>query len=311
MPRVVAFADIGAQGVRRIDKAPGTPDATNTQFFRATADTPDAPTAFHNKYDPGSKSAAHYHAVDQFQIIVEGKGDFGRHAVSPYCVHFSRAYTPYGPLHSDPKDGWAFITLRTKFDPGAQRFPAKTEQLKQVPDRRPWQVTQKVPFSPPGPGVSVVDATDIIDDQGLFTKTITMAPGTTYRTPDPSGGDGQYVLVVKGGLLHEGSERKAYTIVFIEPHEGSFEVQAGAEGLEAIIMNFPAVTPRPVDAKTPGAKPGMKKWQCVLCSFAYDEAIGLPGEGIPAGTRWEDIPDSWSCPDCAASKADFQMVEVQ
>ena len=36
----------------------------------------------------------------------------------------------------------------------------------------------------------------------------------------------------------------------------------------------------------------------------------MPEEGIPAGTRWQDVPDAWSCPDCSSSKSDFQMVEV-
>jgi rubredoxin len=54
----------------------------------------------------------------------------------------------------------------------------------------------------------------------------------------------------------------------------------------------------------------MKKLQCAICGFVYDEALGLPEEGIPAGTPWEKVPDSWSCPDCGAGKADFDMVEV-
>lgn len=54
----------------------------------------------------------------------------------------------------------------------------------------------------------------------------------------------------------------------------------------------------------------MKKWQCFYCGFVYDEAEGLPEEGIPPGTRWEDIPDTFVCPDCGASKADFEMIEV-
>lgn len=53
-----------------------------------------------------------------------------------------------------------------------------------------------------------------------------------------------------------------------------------------------------------------KIWTCVLCGFIYDEAQGMPAEGIPAGTRWEDVPDDWVCPDCSAGKADFEMVEV-
>ena len=37
---------------------------------------------------------------------------------------------------------------------------------------------------------------------------------------------------------------------------------------------------------------------------------GLPEEGIAAGTRWDDIPAEWACPDCGVAKADFDMVEI-
>jgi rubredoxin len=54
----------------------------------------------------------------------------------------------------------------------------------------------------------------------------------------------------------------------------------------------------------------MKKFQCAICGFVYDEALGLPEEGIPAGTPWDKVPEHWSCPDCGAGKADFDMVEI-
>lgn len=53
-----------------------------------------------------------------------------------------------------------------------------------------------------------------------------------------------------------------------------------------------------------------RKWRCLICDFVYDEAQGLPEEGIAPGTRWDDVPETWSCPDCGAAKSDFQMVEV-
>jgi len=28
------------------------------------------------------------------------------------------------------------------------------------------------------------------------------------------------------------------------------------------------------------------------------------------GTRWEDVPSSWICPECGAGKEDFEMVEI-
>ncbi|MGD8910656.1 MAG: rubredoxin [Chromatiales bacterium] len=54
----------------------------------------------------------------------------------------------------------------------------------------------------------------------------------------------------------------------------------------------------------------MKKYQCIVCGFVYNEADGLPEEGIAAGTLWADIPDDWECPECGVSKADFEMVEM-
>jgi rubredoxin len=53
-----------------------------------------------------------------------------------------------------------------------------------------------------------------------------------------------------------------------------------------------------------------KLFQCVQCGFEYDEARGWPEDGIAAGTRWDDIPEDWSCPDCGAAKSDFVMIEV-
>ena len=53
-----------------------------------------------------------------------------------------------------------------------------------------------------------------------------------------------------------------------------------------------------------------KTWQCGTCGFIYDEAEGLPEEGLPPGTRWADIADTWACPDCGTPKDQFEMVEI-
>ncbi|MBX3649097.1 MAG: rubredoxin [Rhodocyclaceae bacterium] len=54
----------------------------------------------------------------------------------------------------------------------------------------------------------------------------------------------------------------------------------------------------------------MKTWQCIVCGYLYDETKGDPEHGIAPGTRWEEIPEDWSCPDCGVAKADFEMIEV-
>jgi rubredoxin len=55
---------------------------------------------------------------------------------------------------------------------------------------------------------------------------------------------------------------------------------------------------------------GYKKYMCVICGFIYDEALGRPEDGIDPGTFWEDVPDTWCCPDCGANKDDFEMLEI-
>jgi len=49
-------------------------------------------------------------------------------------------------------------------------------------------------------------------------------------------------------------------------------------------------------------------WQCRICGFIYDESEGLPDEGIAPGTRWEDVPEDWECPECGVGKDEFDMV---
>lgn len=50
----------------------------------------------------------------------------------------------------------------------------------------------------------------------------------------------------------------------------------------------------------------MAKYVCSICGYVYDEAIGDPGSGIPAGTAWEDLPEDWVCPLCNASISEFE-----
>ena len=53
-----------------------------------------------------------------------------------------------------------------------------------------------------------------------------------------------------------------------------------------------------------------KTWLCVVCGLIYDEARGWPDDGIVAGTRWEDVPADWKCPECKVGKEDFEMLDI-
>ncbi len=51
-------------------------------------------------------------------------------------------------------------------------------------------------------------------------------------------------------------------------------------------------------------------YMCLICGYIYDEADGSPEEGIPPGTRWDDILMNWVCPECGSRIEDFEMVVI-
>ena len=53
----------------------------------------------------------------------------------------------------------------------------------------------------------------------------------------------------------------------------------------------------------------MAKYVCTVCGYEYDEAAGDPDNGIAPGTKWEDVPDDFTCPLCGVGKEDFEKVD--
>ncbi|HHU71067.1 MAG TPA: rubredoxin [Clostridiales bacterium] len=53
----------------------------------------------------------------------------------------------------------------------------------------------------------------------------------------------------------------------------------------------------------------MKKFECMVCGYIYEEELGDPDNGVDAGTKWEDVPEDWVCPVCGVGKDEFNEVE--
>ena len=60
-------------------------------------------------------------------------------------------------------------------------------------------------------------------------------------------------------------------------------------------------------AKKPAESAG-NVWVCKICGWTYDESKGMPEKGIPAGTKFEDLPDDFFCPLCKHPKSDFEKM---
>jgi len=305
MPTIIAYDELEQTRTPHEVKG-GT--RWNTNFMQPPKGTR-LPQAFLVENTPQRHLRTHFHDVDQFQIITQGGGTLGKHAVKPYAVHFSRALTPYGPIQAND-EGIAWLTLRARRDAeGAQFIPEKREKLQQAGPRTPWQISEIAEFVEPTGDFSLNPLPNIKDERGLAAYALRMKPSTTCRLPAPTATGGQYLIVVAGSLQRDGKIQRSLTIGFIPPEEPALDVHAGPEGLDAIVLSFPQ---HDAPITTAEVKPAadFKTWQCMLCAFVYDEAQGLPEEGIAPGTRWEDVPDDFICGDCGATKADFEMIEV-
>ena len=53
----------------------------------------------------------------------------------------------------------------------------------------------------------------------------------------------------------------------------------------------------------------MQKYECLICGYVYDPAVGDPDNGVAVGTAFADLPDDWVCPECGVGKDEFEPVD--
>ena len=52
----------------------------------------------------------------------------------------------------------------------------------------------------------------------------------------------------------------------------------------------------------------MAQYRCTVCGYIYDPQKGDASGGINPGTAFEDLPDTWVCPECGVGKDMFEKV---
>lgn len=52
----------------------------------------------------------------------------------------------------------------------------------------------------------------------------------------------------------------------------------------------------------------MGKYRCTVCGYIYDPTKGDPDNGVNPGTAFEELPDTWVCPECGVGKDMFEKI---
>ena len=200
------------------------------------------PQAFLVLQPPGAVTPAHFHEPNQFQVFVEGDGRIGAHPTTPLTVQYANGHTPYGPIVASDA-GVQYFTLRQRWDPGAKYLPASREKL--VRGNQRARVKGGLGTSSEADRMArrepVVEAVFPTEADGLAGWLHRLGPGHAWVLPEPSAGGGQYLVVVAGSMLADGSELPRHSVAFISPEERAFRAVAGEAGLDLLVLQFPAL----------------------------------------------------------------------
>jgi rubredoxin len=111
-------------------------------------------------------------------------------------------------------------------------------------------------------------------------------------------------------IMHELSNRvRLGNVLYLEVIEGAMSPYCRRNCLKKTMDAF-AREAISLFTQEPGEKVArMGNWKCTVCDYVYVPEFGDPEGGILPGTLFEDLPDSWTCPDCGKPKSMFQKIE--
>ncbi len=198
--------------------------------------------AFLVEQDPNWVTPSHFHVEQQFQVIVNGHGTIGRHAVKPLCVHYAAPQTAYGPIVAGP-EGVSYLTLRKSGDTGAWYLhkPGSRERLQPGLKREqqhgaPEGLVDAAALA--GLASSEVETLIAPRDDGLAAHLVRIAPGQSHTLTAAQAHGGRFYVVTKGSTEIAGGQAPSLAVAFASADEQP-TLRAGEVGAEVLVLQFP------------------------------------------------------------------------
>lgn len=210
------------------------------EWLESSEDPLLSPTAFLIEQPAGSVLAPHFHKQNQFQVMVDGGGTIGRHDIAPITVHYAGAYSGYGPLIAGPA-GIKYFTIRAVFEKGAMMVATERERMIRGPKRQvstaPYQPMNEVSLA----ALTVAQSVDLVApaSDGLAVQAWRLPPGGQAMPLAPTGGSGQFQMVLSGGLRHQDALLRRWEMRFVSADEPAQRLDAGQAGAEVLILQMP------------------------------------------------------------------------
>jgi hypothetical protein len=247
---VMIYTRSGADALanRSVVVSPGTGNQHwGTVFFgpRSSKTIAPGPQATMSELRAHESVVPHFHGVSMFQLFIAGSGTLGNRGqvLEPLTVQFKDHHTAYGPIVAGPQ-GISFVAMRMytgNSQPIYLSEPGYRDHLR--PSKRRHVTSNPIKFS-----IAPVmkDRDEVIwetlfedRDDGMAAQVVRLGAGMSVQGPNPGAAAGYYVFVGNGSLLHGEEELPLWSMIVVEPNEEKFEIRAGAEGLEALVLQYP------------------------------------------------------------------------
>ena len=221
-----------------------TPDGRfvrSFDYFGSGVEIREGPQAFLVEQQPNITLRPHFHRVDQFQVVVAGGGKLGKEDLHPIDIHYSDAFTPYGPILAGAQ-GISFFTLRLVSDLGAQYMPESRAKLERKAGR---SFAIKVDVHKKGElskdQAARLDTLLELHEDGLAVFLLSLGPLALAAGAElnRATGCGQYYLVAKGSVRLGDREYAANSCAFLPPREAPPGWVGGPHGGEVLVLQFP------------------------------------------------------------------------
>ncbi|VTU26747.1 hypothetical protein [Variovorax sp. RA8] len=201
-----------------------------------------SPTVFLVEQPPNVVLAPHFHTQNQFQVIKEGSGTLGKHALGPGCVHYAGAFTGYGPLVAGPA-GLSYFTIRAVYETGANFLPAARDRLRRGPKRNAHGPVHAPLAVDALRGLASARRVPLIAPQDGLEAYALQLPPLSRLEPIDARGSGQFQLVLAGALETPQGRLRPWESRYLSPSEDAGGCTAGASGVHLLVLQMPAVAP--------------------------------------------------------------------
>jgi hypothetical protein len=224
-------------GENRRTRDPSLPEPDRDTLF---------PMAFLVEKEAGAVVRPHFHRADQYQVVMSGSGRMGLHQLDGVAVHYTDAYSAYGPIVA-AEDGLSWFTLRNGWDPGARYMTESRAELRAARAEN-YQHREAVAGAiHPLSNAALATLTDVRCDpilgpnpDGLGSWHCLLPADGELRGPDPASGAGQFWIVLAGSMAAGTSGLLSpESCVFAAPDDVPLLVRAGPMGAEALCLQFP------------------------------------------------------------------------